>query len=73
MNLNSKQKSLCQMPATELYPMETKIKQTARKWQNHVYVWCLGLVVLGWSNHADLYLLAWWSLTAQVKVFFKIQ
>jgi len=31
------------MANTELYPKETKIKQTARKWQNSVWVWYLGL------------------------------
>jgi len=41
MCLNNKQKSLCQMVTTELYHKETKVKQTARKWQNSVWVWCL--------------------------------
>jgi len=36
MSLNNKQKSLCQMATTELYPEVTKSKRTARKWQNHV-------------------------------------
>jgi len=38
MSLNSKQKSLCQLAITELYPKETK-KGNSRKWQNHVWVW----------------------------------
>jgi len=43
MSLNNKQKSLCQMAATELYPKETNSKQTARKWQSSVWVWRLRL------------------------------
>jgi len=43
MSLNNKQKPLCQMAATELYPKETKSKQTARKWQSSVWVWRLRL------------------------------
>jgi len=43
MSLNSKQKSLCQLATTELYPKETKKRVTARKWQKRVYVCCLRL------------------------------
>jgi len=67
MSLNNKQKSLLEMATTELYPKEPKIKQTARKWQNSVWVWCLRLVVLGLSNDAEPYFLVWWSLTALEK------
>jgi len=52
------------MATTELYPKETKNKQTAKKWQKRVWVWCLRLVVRGLSNHAEPYFLVWWSLTA---------
>jgi len=38
MSLNSKQKSLCQLATTELFPKETKNRETARKWQKHVWV-----------------------------------
>jgi len=44
-SFKSKQKSLCQLATTELYPKETKKRVTARKWQNRVWVWCLTLVV----------------------------
>jgi len=71
MNLNNKQKSLCQMAATELYPNETKSKQIARKRQSSVWVWRLRLVVLGLSNHAEPYFLILWSITAQWKGLFQ--
>jgi len=41
------------MATTEVYPKETKSKQTARKWQSRVWVWRLRLVVIGLSNHAE--------------------
>jgi len=71
MSLNNKQKSLGQMAATELYPKETKSKQTARKWRSSVWVWRLRLVVLGLSNHAVPYYLVWWSVTTQGKGLFQ--
>jgi len=40
-SLNNKQKSPCQIATTELYPKEAKLKQTARKWRNSVWVWWL--------------------------------
>jgi len=64
-SFKSKQKSLCQLATTELYPKETKKRVAARKRQKCVWVWCLTLVVFGLSNHADLFFLAWCSLTAQ--------
>jgi len=67
MSLNRKQKSLCQLATTELFPKETKNRETARKWQKRVWVWCLRLVILSLYNHVELYSLAWWSLTAQAK------
>jgi len=53
-----------------LVPLHTP-QQTARKWQSSVWVWCLRLVVLGLSNHADPYFLVWWSLTARKKCLFQ--
>jgi len=38
MNLNSKQKPLCQLATTELF---TTIPRTSNKWQKCVWVWCL--------------------------------
>jgi len=70
-SLNSKQKSLCQLATAELFPKETKNRETARKWQKRVWVWWLRLVILCLCNHAELYSLAWWSLTAQAKVPFQ--
>jgi len=67
MSLNSKQKSLCQLATTELFTKETKNRETTRKWQKCVWVWCLRLVNLSLCNHAELYSLASWSLTAQAK------
>ena len=67
MSLNSKQKSLCQLATTELFPKERKNRETGRKWQKRIWVWCLRVVILSLCNHAELYSLAWWSLTAQVK------
>jgi len=46
MSLNNKQKLLCQLVTIELYPRETKKKETARKLQKCVWVWYLTLVVL---------------------------
>ena len=66
-----KQKSLCQLQTTELYPKEAKKRVTARKWQKRVWVWCLTLVVFSLSNHADPFISAWFSLTAQEKGVFK--
>jgi len=43
MSLNSKQKSLCPLATTELLPEETNNRETARKWQTRVWVWCLRL------------------------------
>ena len=71
MSLNGKQKSLCQMATTELYPKETENKETARNWQKHVWVWWIRLVVLSLYNNSDPYFLAWWSLTAQEKGLFQ--
>jgi len=67
MSLNNKQKSLCQLATTQLFPKETKNMETAGKWQKRVWVWCLRLVLPNLCNHAKLYSLAWWSLTAQEK------
>jgi len=67
MSFNSKQKSLCQLATTELFPKETKNRETARKWQKRVWVWCLRLVILSLCNHAELYSWVWWSLTFQAK------
>ena len=55
------------LATTELFPKETKNRETARKWQKCVWVWCLRLAILRLCNHAELYSLAWWSLTAQAK------
>jgi len=41
MSLDSKEKSLCQLATTKLYPKETKKRATARQWQKRVWVWCL--------------------------------
>jgi len=71
MSLNSKQKSLCQLPSTELFPKDTNNRETARKRQTRVWVWCLRLVILSLCNHAELYSLAWLSLTAQAKYPFQ--
>ena len=43
---SSKQKSLCQLATTELFPKETKNRETERKLQKRVWVLCLRLVVL---------------------------
>jgi len=59
------------MAATELYPKETKSKQTARKWQSSVWVCRLRLVVLGLSNHVEPHFLVWWSITAHGKGLFQ--
>jgi len=44
--LNSKQKPLCQIATTELFPKETKNRETERKLQKRVWVLCIRLVVL---------------------------
>jgi len=67
MSLNSKQMSLCQLATIELFPKETKNWETAWKWQKRVWAWWLRLVIPSLCNHAELYSLAWWSLTAQSK------
>ena len=41
---------------------KNKKRVTPRKWQKRVWVWCLRVVVLGLSNPADSYFLAWWLL-----------
>jgi len=41
MNLNSKQKTLFQLATMELFPKETKKRETLAKWQKRVWVWCL--------------------------------
>jgi len=40
MNLNSKQKPLCQLATAELFPT---IQENSKKWQKRVWVWCLRL------------------------------
>ena len=56
MSLNSKQKSLCQLATTKLYPKETKKGVTA---ENDKIAFAsddaLVLVVFSLSNHADPY------------------
>jgi len=42
--LNSKQKSLCRLATTELFPKETKNRETERKLQKRDWVLCLRLV-----------------------------
>jgi len=54
-------------PASYISAKETESKETAKKWQNCVWVWHLRLVDLGISNREDPFCLAWWSLTAQEK------
>jgi len=71
MSLNSKQKALCPMVTTELFSKETKNRETARKWQKRVWVWCFRSVVLNLSNHAGPYFLSWCSLTAHEKGLFQ--
>jgi len=43
MSLNNKQKSLCQLATTELFPKETKNRKTSNKCQKRVWAWCLRL------------------------------
>jgi len=71
MSFNSKQNSLCQLAATELYPKETKksVSPNNKKQQKRVWVWWL--VVLSLSKHADHNFLVWWSLIAQAEGFFQ--
>jgi len=64
MNLNSKQKPLCQLATSELFPT---IQGNSKKWKKRVWVWCLRSVVISLCNHAKPYFFAWWSLTAQAK------
>jgi len=52
MILNSKKKSLSQLATTELFPKETKDRETGRKSQKCVWVLWLRLVVLSLSNHS---------------------
>jgi len=69
--MSSNSKAKVTLPTTEFYTKQTKNRETARKWQKRVWVWCLRLVVLNLSNHADPYFLAWWSPPAQEKGRFK--
>ena len=69
--LNRKQDSHCQVASTELFSKETKNRVTATKWQKHIWVWCLRVMVLSLCNLADPHFLAWWSLTAQRKGLFQ--
>jgi len=64
MSLNSKQKPLCQLATAELFPNETG---NSKKWQKHVWVWSLELMVLSLCKHAKPYFFAWRLLTAQAK------
>jgi len=34
-------------------PQKTKNRETARKWQKRVWVWCLRLLVLSLSNYSE--------------------
>jgi len=52
-SLNNKQKSPCQIATTELYPKEAKLKQTARKWRNSVWVWWLSRPVTRLGRQGD--------------------
>jgi len=57
---------------TEIYPKETEKGITAKN-DKSAFGSDGALVVFSLYSHADPYVLAWWSLTAQEKVFFKIQ
>jgi len=56
MSLNSKQKSLCQLTTTELYPRETK-KEVTTENDKTAFGSDDALVVFSLSNHADSYFL----------------
>jgi len=58
MSLNSKQKSLCQLSTTELYPKETKKGVTAEN-DTTMFGSDDALVVFSLSNHENPYFLAW--------------
>jgi len=64
MNLNSKQKPLCQLATAELFPT---IQGNSKHMTKMRLGLCLRSVVLSLCNHAKSYFLAWWSLTAQAK------
>jgi len=66
MSLNSKQLKAT-LPTGNRRTLPQRDREISKKWQMRVYVWCLISVVLSLCNHAKLYFLTWWSLTAQEK------
>jgi len=41
--MSSNSKAKVTLPTTEFYTKQTKNRETARKWQKRVWVWCLRL------------------------------
>jgi len=57
MSLNSKKKKT--LPTGKRRALTQRDRETAKKWQKRVWVWCLRFVVLSLWNHAKPYFLAW--------------